>query len=53
MKIYIVIISFFFISCGPKKETKAEKMLKELEINRKVDSTMRASDENIKQELTS
>ena len=51
MKIYIVIIGFFFISCGPKKETKAEKMLKELEINQKVDSTMRASDEKIKQKL--
>jgi len=51
MKIKIIIISFFFISCGPKKESKAEKILRELEINRKVDSTMRSADEKIKQDL--
>jgi hypothetical protein len=51
IKIYLIIIYFSLGSCGPKKESRAEKILREAEINRKVDSTMRASDEKMKQEL--
>ena len=51
MKIDIIIICFLFISCGPKKESRAEKILREVEIDRKVDSTMKSADEEIKQDL--